>query len=154
MADLCAGIVEQDAVRVLPPDPDTQLRLLTADRDGAHPTERRVEAVDPTQDGTAEGHVAADEVAHWGDPRRLTGEAAPDHPVELAWQPGRTRPVPLRHGLAANSQHIGVLVVPQQPGQPVALSLGVVVEEGDDVAAGVGHAGVARSGEPAWAGAR
>jgi hypothetical protein len=78
---------------------------------------------------------------------------AAHHPVELGGPPPR-RPalLPLREDLAADAEHVGILVGLHQGPDPVGVGDGVVVEEGHDGSASGGDPAVAGRGQPLPAG--
>src|SRR5690606_10574456 len=91
--------------------PDAELGLRAAECVGTGPSQALVEAAGLLDDGPAERHVAAHEVADVG---RLLGEPpvrAADHPVELAWEPGRSGRLPVGGRGPADAEDVGIAVV-------------------------------------------
>ncbi len=129
--------------------PDAEVGLLAAERAAADPAEVGPEAAGGQRLGPPEGHVGADEVADRGRPDRQAPVGAADHPVELGREPVGAAGPPPRPDEAADAEHVRVPVAREQVPGPVGVGGGVVVEEGDQGAPGLGQGGVAGAGKAA-----
>jgi hypothetical protein len=153
VVDHRAVVDQQDRVGQGPAEADAQLRLLAAQRAFvAVPPDAGGEAARRVEGRAAEGGVAAQDVAHGHAPARQPAVAAAHHPVELLGEPGGPPARgPDRHRAPADRHDPRIGVRLGEAVEPVALGHGVVVEEGDDLAARGGDPGVAAGGQAAGA---
>src|SRR4029453_659852 len=99
------------------PDPHTQLRLLTSNREGPDPTERVVETARRANGARLESKVGADRVAAVGAPLRHPRLRAPDDPVELTGEAVGSD-VPPRLDASAGRADVGIVVRARPQVQP------------------------------------
>ncbi|CAM5417479.1 hypothetical protein SVIOM74S_03985 [Streptomyces violarus] len=144
---------QQHRVGPGPAEADAQFRLLAAQRAFvAVPADAGGEAARRVEGTAAERGVATEHVAHPDPAPRQAPVGAAHHPVELLGEPVGPPPRrPDRLRAPADRHHARVGVRLGEVQQPVALGHGVVVEEGDDLAARGRDSGVAAGGQAAGA---
>src|SRR4029079_4737016 len=96
------------------------------------------------EDSPGERHVGPDGVAHGASFTRKTDVTAADDPPELGRQPAGRLGLPRRFDTASDPANRGVAAARGlERSQPTLTSLGIVVEECDNVARRLRHARVA-----------
>src|SRR6185312_10416758 len=149
MVDDYLRVIDQHRVRKGLAGANAELRLLAARSVGALAADALPEAAEAPEQRPPERHVAADRIAHGGEPVRLSGIATAHYPVELLRKPARPLPRPERPHAAADADDGRIGIVREHAREPVGFCDRVVVQKGDDRSARALDAGVARGRQTA-----
>src|SRR5829696_2339426 len=126
---------------------DAKLSFLATKRVVRSSAQPIVEPTDGLDDGAAQRHIAAHQVAHRRGGVRLPPIAASDDPIELGGPPLRSRSLPYRLGGTADSENMWIGIVGEQLADPIGFANRIVIEKQNDLTCRGCYAGVSRSGK-------